>query len=424
MPEKTLAPERVPIPQRRPERPQDSHVSGSNSDALAQLEGGGGTTEQAPVRPEPRPETPEYVDSTPNQKAAMLARLYEDNRDLLDANGVSSNMETRLAAASQNEGGRNEARRLLGNGYVKDAGALQKALGDQSPATMTDEELEAVRARLPEDQQYLLDQAAEGGIDLAGLSSEDETTRDAAREGIVEAGIQHRTSQYAEMTALSQRQAAGETLSREERQRLGSLQGMKGTTTLGMSGKLGDLEGMSTERFAEIYEEGQQRFEPVQYRNLRRSYQQSLARHEQDPDRQLEMRAGIGRFDVTPEMQASLGTDHDLIADMATSYGTSQIMGAYAQAGLLNGVDAEGNEAAISLDEMKASKDRLSPNADDMRHQMAFMRMKGIDLGGSLSAGSMAQRYNGARRGSSDYNHYRRSIEANSERYLAAKRRL
>lgn len=400
----------------------------SNADRLAQLETEGKIPRPMPrperfaqlayedddngkVRPKARPEPTEYVDSTKRQKASQLAKLFGENEDLLKANGVSNQMEITLAGTMLSEGGRNEARRILGEGYAADTKRLIGNLGDKGVNDLTDEQVEA----LPEDQRWLLEAARRGEIDLEATRSKDEATRESALEKVTESGIAHRKSQYEEMSALMAR----DDLSKEEKARLSQLQQNKG---LGLNTRMGDLAGMSGDRFAEIYQEGQQRFEPYQYKRLRKTYMQSLAKQEQNPDRDLSMSSGIGKFDVTPEMKASLDGNHDLIADMATSYGTAQIMGAYAQAGLLEGVDAQGNADPITLAELKASKDRLSPNADDLEQQMAFMRMKGINMGRNLSTSQMAIKYNGARSGTRDHQIYRDKLSTGRALYERAQR--
>lgn len=379
--------------------------------AGAALSAAGSTASQTP-----------YVDMNQADKTKHLVTLMEDSRGLLDANKVSGHMEAQLAGIMGNEGSRNLRRKNLSDSFVGQAKGLSTKLkGVDLTALQADPaKLEKFSAGLTEEQRHLFDQVKSGALDLAALESKDPAVKNAAVQQITEAGINLRANQYDEMTKLMAKQKEG-PLSKPETARLTALKSLGGAKQIGMAGKMGDLAGMSKERFAEIYKEGQQRFEPAQYKALRASYEKNLAARK-DPEKGFKMSAGIGSFDVTKDMEGQLGTNYDLIADMATSYGTAQIMGAYAQQGLLKANGADGTSHTFTLDEMKRSADRLTPSTEDVQMQLAFMNMKGVDMTSKdMTAGTIAQKYNGSKPGTDLYNQYVTGLNSRSAAYLTEK---
>lgn len=360
----------------------------------------------------------EYVDMTERQKTGYLVDLMDRSRGLLTANGVSPQMESHLAGIMGNEGSRNLRRKYLSDGMVSQAQGLgAKLKGVDLAALQSDPaKLQKFTTGLSEEQRHLFEQVKAGSLDLAALESKDPSVKQAAVAQITQAGITLRGDQYEEMTKLLAKQKEG-ALSKPEQARLTALKGLSGASKIGMSGKMGDLAGLSRERFEEIYAEGQQRFEPAQYLALKQSYEKSRARRK-DPKKELSMSAGIGTFAVDAGMEGQLAEDYDLIADMATSYGTAQIMGAYAQAGLLSARGADGAKHTFTLAEMKESAGRLSPGAEDVQMQLAFMNMKGIDVSSKdLSAGTLTRKYNGSKPGTSQYNDYLSRLSSRSSAY-------
>lgn len=367
-----------------------------------------------------------YVDlSNRSQKAQHLVGLMDESQALLQQNGVSDHMTTKLAAVMTNEGGRNQRRANLATGFQRDATTLSQKLGGKDPLAVQADPaaLAKLEASLSEDERAVFEAVKDGRLDLADLSSPDDEKKKAAQETLTGVGITHRANQYEEMEGLRTRKEGGEKLGKEDKARLSTLQGISGAANLGMGDRMGDLWGMSKERFAEIYREGQERFEPAQYTGLRDSYIRNEKRQKQPSD-EVELSSGIGSFKADADMQGKLGTSYDLVADMATSYGTAQIMGAYAQQGLLSAKDERGEDDKVSLDELKASGQRLSPTQDDVHQQLAFFNMKGIDLGSrSLSDSALTQSYNGSSPGSPLYQQYMAGLSAGTGAWNTAKRR-
>lgn len=380
-------------------------LAGGVSAAVSAVAGGAAT------------QTP-YVDMNQTEKTSHLVGLMESSRGLLDGNKVSGHMESQLAGIMGNEGSRNLRRKNLGDSFVGQAKGLSTKLkGVDLAALQADPaKLEKFSAGLTEEQRHLFDQVKSGTLDLAALDSKDPKVKAAAREQITEAGISLRANQYDEMNKLMEKQKGG-ALSKPEQTRLAALKNLGGAKQIGMAGKMGDLGGMSKERFAEIYKEGQQRFEPAQYKALKASYEKNLAARK-DPTKDVKMSSGIGSFTVNKDMEAQLGTSSDLIADMATSYGTAQIMGAYAQQGLLSANGADGTSHTFTLAEMKASGDRLTPTTEDVQMQLAFMNMKGVDMTSKdMTAGTIAQKYNGSKPGTDLYNQYVTGLNTRTAAY-------
>lgn len=364
----------------------------------------------------------EYVDMSESEKTSSLVGVMDSSRELLKANGVSEHMESQLAGIMGNEGSRNLRRKALGDSFVGEAKTLKGKLSgvDLAALKAQPDKLKAFSSGLTEDQRHLFDQVNNGSLDLSALDSKDPAKKSAVVQQITETGIKVRADQYQEMNNLMARQQGG-TLSKPELTRLNALKNMGGSKQIGMGGKMGDLAGMSRDRFAEIYAEGQQRFEPAQYKALKASYESNKKLQKKDGD-PVTMRSGIGSFSMDKTAQTSLATNDDLIADMATSYGTAQIMGAYAQQGLLKNKGADGKSHTYSLAELKASGDRLTPTSDDVGMQLAFMNMKGINVGSTnLSAETLTQKYNGSLPGSELYEKYLPGLKSRSAAYTAAK---
>lgn len=366
--------------------------------------------------------TKQYVDMSEKEKTTALVGVMDQSRGVLDANGVSEHTEAQLAGIMGNEGSRNLRRKALGDNFVTEAKGLKgKLSGVDLDAMKADpEKLKKFTAGLSEDQRHLFDQVNSGSLNLASLDSKDPAVRGAVVQQITETGISVRANQYDEMQQLMARKKEG-PLSQPEQTRLTALQNMGGSKKIGMGGKMGDLAGMCKDRFAEIYAEGQQRFEPAQYKALKASYEKNL-KTQKKPGDPVTMASGIGSFKMDATAQGQLATNDDLIADMATSYGTAQIMGAYAQQGLLTSKGADKKDHTFSLAEMKASGDRLTPTSDDVQMQLAFMNMKGINMGSAnLSDETLTQKYNGSAPGSDLYNKYLPGLKSRSAAYTAAK---
>lgn len=369
--------------------------------------------------------TKEYVDMSSGEKTGALVGVMNNARGVLDANDVSANMEGKLAGIMINEGSRNLRRKNVGDAMTTQARGLQgKLKGVDMAALQADpKKMAAFTKGMNEEQRYLFQQVQSGALDLSALDSKDAATKKAASEQLTQAGIDLRVNQYTEMSDLMAKQAGGTKLSKEESARLTALKGLSGKSKIGMAGNMGDLAGMSPERFREIYDEGQQRFEPAQYKALKASYEANLKKQKKPGD-PVTMRSGIGSFSMDAAAQTQLGQSSDLIADMATSYGTAQIMGAYAQQGLLTAKGADKTDHTFSLAELKDSANRLTPNSTDIQMQLAFMNMKNIDMtSASMSTSTLTQLYNGSAPGTAKNTEYSNDLDTRSAAYLAAKKK-
>jgi hypothetical protein len=159
-------------------------------------------------------------------------------------------------------------------------------------------------------------------------------------------------------------------------------------------GSLHDFRGMSGDRFHDTFDEGQTRFELGQYKSFRNSFE-SQGKNPKKPGENMTLHAGIGNATIDAARQGQLHQNYDLLADYSTSYGTAQIMGLYGEQGMLTGKSGSGQDHTYSLNEMKQSAQRFSPNSEDVGMQLAFMNMKGIDMAHPPSALSLATKYNG-----------------------------
>lgn len=380
----------------------------------------------------------EFVDMAPKAKAQALVNLMKDSQGILKNNGIAS-AERVLAAHMINEGGRNQRRDQLGKHFSGEAARLEKVLSKESidiqklqtdPAART--ELEK-KNHLSEDERYLLDRLAAKKLDLKdlrALKSTNPEEKKAASAKMTEAGIDKRTEQYQEMEKLQKAQRAGTKLSKEETQRLTQLTGMHGAT-VGFDSKdngshFGDMSGLSEARFREIYADGQQRFEPRQYKSLRNNYDAKAPGYlKGDQKKPLDIKASsIGSAHLDKEHVAEMehSGNHDLLADLGTSYGTAQIMGLYAFDGLLKAKDGSGVDVSYDLAAAKRSKDRLSPTTEDVNMQLALFRMKSNETGQPLSkmmsdTGSLTSLYNGAKPGTDDYSVYKSRLDNGLDLY-------
>lgn len=397
---------------------QGMMLGAGNLGVAAAAGAGAGAVAAATTQP-----TTEYVDmGSRTSKAGYLVGLMNDSRGLLDANGVSEHMESKLAGIMTNEGSRNLRRQNLGNGFLDQARALQGQLKgvDMAALNADPKKLEAFNKGLTEEQRHLFGMVQGGSLDLSQIGKDNSKVPAALRQQVTEAGITLRANQYQEMNDLMAAQSTGK-LDKTQAARLKTLSGLRGGSQIGMAGDMGQLAGMSKERFTEIFQEGQQRFEPAQYAALRASYQRNKAA-QKDPNADVKMASGIGSFKMDKAAQDQLAGNSDLIADMATSYGTAQIMGAYAQQGLLSAKGADKENHTFTLDELKASGDRLSPNSTDVQMQLAFMNMKGLSLGSKdMTNEKLTEQYNGSKPGSDLYKQYLPGLRDGSSAYLTAK---
>jgi hypothetical protein len=308
----------------------------------------------------------EYVDKDAQGKTDALVGLMDDSRDVLDQNSITKRGEELMAGIMRNEGGRNERRRFMGLEWNKDAAALNKL----DLAHITDKQMK----HLSGDQKALLDLAQKGKVDLKDP------------ESVKNAGIDIRTGQYNRMQELSQKT----DLTKAEKAELAGLKKVK----VAGGGRLDDFHGMSGDRFHEIFDEGQTRFELAQYKMLRNSFERQGGKPKHDGD-DMTLHASIGDTNINAQQQAQLHKNYDMLADFSTSYGTSQIMGMYAGQDKFTSKDGKGQEQSYTLDQLKRSGQRYTPTTEDVQLQLAFMHLKGVDMSNPPTALSIAQAYNG-----------------------------
>lgn len=393
------------------------------------------TLAAAAAAPAPTP----FLQRSAAGKMSVMADVMEQARPMLEANGVSPQVESRLAATIPQELSSNDARRGLGTTFLRQAQGLSSALDgvDRGDAAA----MAKATAGLTEEQRHLLD----AGIDLSALPKDVSKTPAALREQVTEAGIALRAQQYGEMSALMARSKT-EKLGKADAARLAALKGVRGLGMKynGYDPTMGDLEGMSPARFAEIFAPGNSRFEPVQYRSLRSSYRENLAARDaaaaaaaKDPKRKAPgpdvlADAGIGGFLVNPAGQAAMREGGlDLLADFATSYGPGQIMGGYAASPYHRGQypaerlpavkEPDGSARSVTLQELKASGARMEPTVDDVRPMLGLVQMKGIDLDSKPSIPQWISAYNG-NPNPKQRAQYTNSLSTNGPLYDQAKR--
>jgi hypothetical protein len=399
----------------------------------------------APVAEAAAPVEKPFLQRSAADKMKVMANVMQDARGLLDANEVSSKVEQRLAATIPQELSANDARRGLGYTFLKQAQGLQGALKgvDQNdPAAMA-----KATSKLTEEQRFLLARQQAGDFDVSTLPKDVSDTPAALRDQITTAGVSLRSAQYGEMGTLQER-ARSEKLGKDDAARLEKLKGIKGLGMKynGYDPSMGDLSGMSADRFGEIFAPGNSRFEPVQYKKLRDSYSKNKAANDKTaaayakdpenaraPSETVLASAGIGDFEVNALGQQRLGQNMDLVADMATSYGPGQIMGGYAQQDYWQGKakaerlpavkQADGTSRASTLTELKASGSRMEPTAADIQPMLGLVQMKGIDLDSSPSVSEWISAYNG-NPNATQRAQYTNSLNTNGPLYDAAKAAL
>lgn len=308
-----------------------------------------------------------YVDMNHSDKLNEIFRLMAASQKILDANRVSSRTESYLAGIMLNEGSRNQQRRALGNYFNSVAKNLKN---------VNLEELRENPIRLSEynmDEQCILNRALTGKLKFNDKTS------------VLQAGIDCRVEQYDRMSSL----AAQPARTAEEDQELAQLRDVAKDTT-GYGGSLGDAEGMSTDRFRGIYDEGQRRFEIGHYKNYKNILQGQLL-----GDNAFTLSHSAGRVTFTSTMQEQLRSNNDLLADMSTSYGIDQILGVHGTQGKLKANGSDGNEHVVGLEELKASAERLSPSSKDVLAMIAYLRMNNVNMQNPPDVKQIASVYNG-----------------------------
>lgn len=382
---------------------------------------------------------------TDSEKGRNLAELMNSSEKMLDANGVSNHMEDLLAGVMINEGGTNTRRQKLSKYFNqmmtgkggKDKGLLGKMdkVGleklKSDPAA-----LEKFKASLGEDQQYLVDEVMSGDIDVEGLKSDDKDKKAAAEKQLLESGIDLRANQYEEYGALYDRQKGGEKLNKKDAARLKQLGNIKGSAmgydSLDVRDKkdatMADTRGLSTDRFREIYEDSQTRFEPVHYRRFRDQYEKQTAANAKLPDdekKPVKMETSIGDYTTNADDEKKLGQSYDLLADMTTSYGAPQVMGLYGHQGALDVNNADGTKANFDLAKLKEAGRRSNVTEEDLQIQIGMLRMKDIDMSSkSMTTGEMTSAYNGAKKKNKNWTKYNKRLTENVGTYQAAEKKV
>lgn len=374
-------------------------LSGGTGGLGAADAGGGGITASTPPG--------DYVTMDGGSKASYLAQLFHSPQvaQTFNDRGFNATDQSRLAAVMQNEGGLNERRRMLGAHYTQAAHSLMRKLaGARRSVTDLAGADSDPKLKLTEDERAVLAAAQAGQFDLAALDGASADAREAAQKGLLQAGIDHQTALYDQYSTLAERRRSGDALSRTDQARLAEL----GNRSLYSSGTFDDARGMSSARFAGVYAEGQTRFEPSRYARSR----DHIERWESGGEKGEGGGVGAGnesaRSWVTRHPEARNG-NMDALADAETSWGTTQIMGHYADRGNLHRADG----TAFTMDDMRASGARRSPNGTDVDLQIAYFRDV-VGVQGHLgSAGEIAVQYNGPGAPQS----YTDSLVANGARY-------
>lgn len=378
---------------------------------------------------------------TDAQKARYLAGVMQDSAGTLKENGVSHHMQELLAGVMMNEGGTNTRRDKIGkyfNGLMDDGkgtGLLQKLeKADLAKLQSDPEALKKFEKGMGEDQRMLTERAIAGEIDLAGLHSDDKKVSAAARKQVTEAGIHLRTQQYDEYSHLDARQRGGEKLNKDDQARLTTLGEMGGAAMGfdrldvrdGVDAKMKDVRGVSTERFGEIYEDSQVRFEPVHYRRWRDQYEKQHDANEKLPaDKQKPIKLGtsIGDYTLKDKDKESLSHNYDLLADFNTSFGTPQVMGLYGHSGEMKVKDGQGQNIDFNIARLKAASRRATPNEEDVQLLLGELGGHGVKFGSKdMTAEDMTAKYNGAPGQNANYNDYVRKLKAHVGDYQTAER--
>lgn len=355
--------------------------------------------------------TGDYVTMGPEQKADYLAELFAtpDVSTTFSKRGFNNADQAQLAGIMQNEGGLNERRRMLGSHYASAARSLVgklRAAGVALGALAGAEQNPKVR--LTEDERAVLSAAQSGAVDLAALSGSGDAQKQ-AQEALTNVGVDHQTALYTEYSALAARQRGGERLGRDDAARLAALS----NRSLYSSGSFDDARGMSAARFRSVYDEGQTRFEPSRYARSRNAIERWQAGGQKGAG------AGVGAGgesarDWTARHPEALSGNHDALADAETSWGTAQIMGHYADRGDLKNADG----ARYTMDDMRASAGRRSPNGTDVDMQISYFRDIANVPGHLGSAEDVSVVYNGPAAPQS----YADGLRENAARYERARR--
>lgn len=382
---------------------------------------------------------------TDGEKARNLAGLMDSSATTLAQNGVSNHMEDLLAGVMMNEGGTNTRREKIGKYFrgmmmgdgKRNTGVLGQIDGVGLETLRSDPAaLAKLKKSLGEDQQFLVDQAISGGIDVEGLKSDDKERKKAAQAQLLQAGIDHRTEQFEEYSALDARKRSGETLSKEENARLNKLGSISGSAMgfdsldrrNGKDATMADVRGLSSERFSEIYEDGQVRFEPAHYRRFRDQYESQTAANAKLPaDKQNAVTVGtaIGDYTIQDRDKEPLSQNYDLFADMTTSYGAAQVMGLYGHQGKLKAKDGQGADVNFDLPQLKAAGRRHSVTDEDLQLQIAMLKMKNLDMGSkNMTAETMTDQYNGDRKINKNWATYVSRLKGNVDTYQRAEAAL
>ncbi|MCB9684234.1 MAG: hypothetical protein H6738_00215 [Alphaproteobacteria bacterium] len=418
---------------------------------VAELGPGQGAT------PEKAEEAKPFTQMNINEQMAYMAKLMNDNRKLLDANSVSTDMEQKMAAQVPREIDENSRRKSVASDFGKQAGNLATAM---KGVDMNDPKaVEKLRGKLNEEQRHLLGKVQAGELDLSTLNSKDPKVKAANQEKLANIGIELRSNQYGEMEALRKREAAGEKLTKDEKKRFAELKA-KPAYMAGAKG-MGSVWGMSKERFGEIYAAGNTRFEAKHYQKLRDSYikndaanEKARKAYEKDPKNNKPPKdtvlagSGIGNFDISKAGQDKIKGDgnFDIIGDIATSYGAGQVMGGYAKSDYWLGRSAkaerlqpitlpDGTEYTPTFADVKNSGRTHDPDANDLKIQMSLVKMglgkraskydpEGKGLGTTMTNHDYITMYNGHKPGDQVYQQYMDSLTTNGPIYEAEKKKL
>ena len=387
------------------------------------------------------PQQKPFGKMTDTEKARSLTQVMESSAGTLKANGVSKHVEEMLAGVMMNEGGTNTRRVTLSNYFnnMMTGGKGGGLLGQLDKAGIErlksdPAALEKFQKGLSEDQRFMVSRAMSGQLDLEGLNSDDKDRKAAARDQVTNAGVDLRTQQYDEMTALYDKKKGGAELSKEEQARLTQL-GNIGGNAMGFDrldrrkgvgdATMKDVRGVSSDRFREIYEDSQARFEPTHYRQWRDQYEKQTAENAKlPPDKQkpISMSSGVGSYTANDQDKAALAQNYDSLADWNTSYGTAQVMGLYAHNGALKAKDSAGKPINFDVDQLKAASRRKNPNEEDVQLLLGELIGKDMKVGSNtLGTDVMTSQYNGARKqNTANWDTYHNRLDTNIGTYQKA----
>lgn len=392
--------------------------------------------------------------------ADRFRELYDEGQTRFELDHFKS-YKTKIAAAEKDRDDHHPSK-VLGGYFNDQAKSLRKM--DVSKIKLEDPK---VAKRYTSDQQFLIALAQDGKLDLNNP------------EQVAMMGAERRLQQFEQMQSLRQtladpsNAATDKESTAERKQMQAELKSLEQNSELGLGqgvtmGSLGDL---SAKRFKEIYEPDSANFDAKAYLTLQRGMDKRLAdAQKKDPSatsasgtlnyavgrgkvnrslelspelyaqtannsdaladlastRDVRIQHSAGNLVITEEMQQSVHENSDLLADMSTSYGINQILGAYGtQPGLLHAKDAAGKDSEVTLSDLKESGKRLSPSPEDVREQIAFMNMKNVNLVDPPDYETLAAKYNGsgwrtsnpdyatnAQRGASNYTARKAALQA------------